>query len=119
MARYADLDAVADDVYERGVVTISAREIRNAYGAERLGVNVRSAIRQELRARGLTLYPPRIPDSQGDMVRIYQSDGPVGDLIQAVMRPDPSNDFLLREAALGEARVLLETIRNLLEEHDE
>jgi hypothetical protein len=102
---------------EGGVLTLPAWEIRDMYGAGRLGAIVRENISRELRRQGLGHYPAEIPGDQYKHIRIYEQGSRVEDLIEAVLDPNEDGDRILRDAVGGaEAeRALLDQIRSLLE----
>ncbi len=58
--------------------------VRDAYGAERLKVHVRSGIHEALLRLGLARTPSKIPDSQNQVIRVYKSGIQVAQLIAAV-----------------------------------
>lgn len=97
-----------------GVLTVPAWKVRDAYGAERLGAQVRANITRELQGRGLGHYPTEIPDRQRREVRIYKIASPAGAVIDAVLRPGEPGDRLLRESAGSEAESILSKVRELV-----
>ena len=89
--------------------------VRNAYGAERLKVHVRSGIHEALAGLGLTHMPTPIPDDQNEMLRVIKKGTPVAKLIAAARRVgDPDDDQLIRDAVSGDAQATLQEIRELV-----
>src|SRR2546423_1034557 len=80
-----------------GVVSLPMVYLRDAYGAGRLGVHVRSNISQALRGLGLAHMPPELPDSQWQEVRIYRAGSSAGRLIEAVASVGEKGDAAIRE----------------------
>ncbi len=103
--------AVADS---RGVLTVEASKIRDAYGAERLGSQVRANISRELRGRGLGHFPVELPDRQNEDVRLYQVNSEVGALIEAALTPGQAYDQKLRNAGGARAELILDKVRELV-----
>ncbi|HEY5258463.1 MAG TPA: hypothetical protein VIJ12_08820 [Candidatus Baltobacteraceae bacterium] len=120
MGQYHNLEAVADAVREAGgLKTFWMHEVRDAYGAERLGRQVRNNISDELDGLGMRHQPSReLPDSQNAMVRIYRAGSPAAKLIEAAQERNigDDEDALLREAANAnsEAAYVLGKIREAL-----
>lgn len=113
--RYARLEDIRDAVEENGgVLTLSMEELRDAHGAERLGVNVRSAITSRLRKLGLNHQPYVLPAYQEDTIRLYLADSAVAKLLQAVSHTGPRWDKVLREAANSDASEVLHKVRELV-----
>jgi len=99
---------------EGGVASFEMYEVRDAHGAGRLGVHVRSNISKSLSGMGLGHFPKELPDSQTAIVRIYKLGGPVADLIDAVLTPGRNGDERLRETASGDSEKILADIRELV-----
>lgn len=103
-----------------GVLTVSMEGLRDAYGAGRLGVNVRAAIAKALAGHGLGHYPVdgrdggRMPEFQTDAVRIYKLGSPIADLIDAVLSPTSQHDEELRQAVGGDSAAILAQVRKLV-----
>ena len=96
-----------------GVLTVSMRNLRDAYGAGKLGVHVRAGIRKSLIGQGLAHYPPELPEQQYDLVRIYLQGAPIEDRINAVLEVSPETDEQLRRWTTGDAEKTLAKIREL------
>jgi len=99
---------------EGGVASFPMAEVRDAYGAGRLGVHVRSGISKALSGMGLGHYPNDLPDSQTAKVRIYKLGSPIADLVDAVLTPGREGDERLRETASGDAEKVLSEVRELV-----
>ena len=99
-----------------GVVTLAMGDVRDAYGAGRLGVHVRTNISKKLRSLGLASLPSReLPSEQEAHVRVYRQGGAIADLIDAVLNPSTTHDDELRAAVGGDAQVILDAIKELVE----
>jgi hypothetical protein len=98
----------------RGVFTIMMEELRNAYGAGKLGVHIRTGMSDKLRSLGLDHLPEELPLFQEGKARIYRKGSPVGKLIEAVTRLSEDQDQILREAAGGDDTVVIQKIRELV-----
>ncbi len=96
-----------------GVLTIEMRVLRNAYGAQRLGAQIRENISDKLRGLGIGHVDDPLPELKEYEVRLFQLGSPVGRLIEAVLHPGPSNDEQLREAASGGDAEKLARIREI------
>ncbi len=112
---YRDLDQVAHTVAEHGgLLTMRMSQLRDAHGAGRLGVHVRSGISAALAERGIGHYPPELPADQIDDVRLFKLGSPAADLIQSVMNLGPEEDEKLRQFAGGDATKVLQRVRELV-----
>lgn len=112
---YDDLEELVTAVEaNNGVLTVQAWQVRDAYGAERLGSQVRTNISRELRGRGLGHYPKQLPDRQREEVRLYQVASPAGAIIEAAMTPGTAADVKLRDAAGTGAEAILDKVRELV-----
>ncbi len=108
-----ELSKIVDE--NKGVITTTMRALRDAHGADRLGIHVRSGLSRSLRKAGLGHQPRELPDSQEKLARIYRRGGPVDELIEAVDAIDPQNDEILRERAGNDAADIIQKIRELVE----
>src|SRR6266496_512056 len=112
---FKTLEEVRDAVSkEQGVLTLPMQELRDAYGAGRLGIHVRTNITKALKGLGLNHYPEELPEFQHVPVRVYKQGSPVGDLIDAVLNPSASHDDELRQASGGGEAELVRQIRELV-----
>jgi hypothetical protein len=96
------------------VLTVTMQDLRDAYGALRLGVNVRNDITKRLAGNGLGHYPTHLPAYQHEAVRLFTLGSAVADLIQAALTPGEEHDELLRSKAESEAAMIVEKIRALV-----
>ncbi len=94
--------------------TIEMVSLREAYGAKRLGVHIRTNISQHLAGLGLGHYPRQLPDDQTEHVRVYKLGSPAANLIGAVLNPSQDNDDVIRSAVEGGDTELVEQIRELV-----
>ncbi len=112
---FANLDELAEELARNnGVLTVDAWQVRDAYGAERLGAQVRANITAALRGRGIGHYPEEFPDRQWTSVRLFKVDSPAGRLIDAVLHAGTGSDQTIREAGGGQATQMLSRIRELV-----
>ncbi|WP_395793836.1 hypothetical protein [Aquimonas sp.] len=113
-------DQIKAQVEKAGNVrTFTMETLRDAHGAQKLGVNVRSAISQELAGIGLGHVPVELPTYQHEPVRLFKRGTPVGQLIESVLDPGEQNDKLLTErfASAGpDYSEIVEKIRRLVAE---
>ena len=124
VAGYLNLDDLARAVHGHEVIAIPMGDLRDTYGAERLGVEVCEKIHQGLLRRNLAHFPTPLPRYQGELVVIYELGGPVSGLISEAVG-DPHVSFiemsrfvsqLIRQAS--QARVKLNTIQAVLTDED-
>jgi len=112
---YDSLEDLRDAVDAAGgVLTVDMWAVRDAHGAGRLGIHVRTNITKKLRSLGLDHYPDELPGWQEEQVRVYRQGSPVADLIDAVLNPSDTHDEEIRQAVLGEAQATLDAIRELV-----
>ena len=113
---YDSLEDIRDSIDSAdGVLTLQMVDVRDAHGAGRLGVHVRTNISKKLRSMGLDHYPDELPPWQDGQVRIYRQGSAIADLINAVLNPSMEHDEVLRTAVGGDAQDILDTIRELVE----
>jgi hypothetical protein len=94
----ANWDDIKTDVEKNGnVLTVTMEQLRDAYGAGKLGIHVRDKISSTLAGLGLGHVPVVLPTCQHELVRLYKKGTPVGDLIETVLTPGGQNDARLRE----------------------
>lgn len=112
---FRDLKELKHKVDEAGgVLTVSMEDLRDAYGADRLGVNVRTRLQEQLAKLGLAHRPKDLPAYQEQQVRIYVQDSQVGELIRAATTLGSAADRRLREAANNRAVEILDKIRGMV-----
>lgn len=114
MPRFADLDQVKNEVENHGnVLTVTMGELRDAYGAGKLGANVVENIRKSLAGLGIAVSPD--PEAeQAQKVRLYKLGTPVADLITAVTTPGPVEDDVIRRQIDEAAEELLKRVREIV-----
>ncbi len=96
---HGTMETLRDVVREnRGVLTVRAGEVRDAYGAERLGRVVCQKISCEFNSLGLVHRPREFPGSQDHQVRVFIEDSPAGWLILAAEGLGPQADRRIRTA---------------------
>lgn len=96
------------------VLSVPMHELRDAYGAGRLGVTVRASISKELSAIGLGHVPLDLPDSQSEYVRLYKKGTSVAEIIDSVLITNERQDASLREMAAGDSQRILQKIKALV-----
>ena len=97
-----------------GVVTVPMWTVRDAYGAERLGVNVVANISEELDARGIGHLPEALPRDQWAMARFFLKNSPVGRVIKAAFALEPDHDPTLRKLTNEKSDKILKKVRELV-----
>lgn len=98
-----------------GVVTVTMGQLRDAYGAGKLGVHIRNGISDRLRQRGLRHWPEELPIYQEQYARIYRDGSLVGKVISAAVRDlGEAADQILRDAAGGEDSANIQRIREIV-----
>lgn len=113
---FEDIDQLIKEIDENdGILTISMHSLRNAYGAEKLGVNVRSNITNELASRGIRHIPAELPNYQHERVRLFRLGSPVADIITAATEISEAHDAKLRSLAASNAEEILRRVRELVE----
>jgi hypothetical protein len=112
---FRDIPAVRRAVENsQDVLTVSMENLRDAYGASKLGKIVVENISKALKGQGLGHYPNPLPNYQEGAARIYKIDSHVGQIIEAVFEVGDANDAILRQATEGEANALIQKIRELV-----
>ncbi len=112
---YSNLDEVAQAVTNHGgLMTMRMSQLRDAHGAGRLGIHVRTGISAALAERGIGHYPPELPGDQIDDVRLYKLGSPAAELIQSVTTLGADEDEKLRQFAGGDAAKVLQRVRELI-----
>jgi hypothetical protein len=80
------------------VLTVTMETLRDAHGAEKLGVHVRAQIIAALAGMGLGHIPKEeLPSNQHEMVRLYKRGTPVGDHIEKVLTPGQQHDQIIAD----------------------
>jgi len=99
------------------VLTVPMWKIRDAYGAQRLKVHIRSGIHDALDGLGLWHLPREIPDNQHAVLRLIKKGTPAAKLLLAMNRVSadhPEDDELIRNAVAGDAKATLQEIREIV-----
>src|SRR5882757_3964454 len=110
-------DEIAEQVDASGGLYVTRmEELRDAHRAGRLGVNVREAISDRLRSRGIGHLPGELPSYQEEEVRLYRLGDPIGKVIEAVLRPSDTGDQVLRHGVGSTATDILAKVRALARE---
>jgi hypothetical protein len=112
MASYDDISAKVDGA--GGLYLTQMGELREAHKAGRLGVNVREAISDRLRSRGIGHIPKDLPSYQEEEVRLYRLGDPIGKVIDAVLHPSEPGDRVLLQSVGSSAADVLARIRELV-----
>lgn len=116
----ANWDDIKTDVEKNGnVLTVTMVQLRDAYGAGKLGIHVRDKISSTLAGLGLGHVPVVLPTYQHELVRLYKKGTPVGDLIETVLTPGGQNDARLREKFIGDGidyAAIVQKVRELVAE---
>ena len=111
-------DQVKSEVEDHGgVLTVSMEALRDAAGAKKLGIHVRTKITKRLAGSGLGHVPTVLPANQSDQVRLYKKGTHVGDLIDTVLQPGQQNDRKLAEYSEGEGadyKAIVDAVRELV-----
>jgi hypothetical protein len=114
-AGFQSLEEIRQEVEARqGVLSLQMEAVRVAYGAGRLGSQVRENISKALKGCGLGHFPEELPAYQEEWVRLYKLGSPTADLIDAVLQPSSAHDEELRVAVGGEAAAILKQVRELV-----
>ena len=82
-----------------GIRHFKAEILRDAYGADRLGVIVRQRISDLLRSQGYATIPALVPDRADEPVMVYRIDSQVGRIIQATTVASVMSSKTLRDAS--------------------
>src|SRR4051812_37282698 len=104
MAKFKNFDDIRTAVEANGnLLVLSMYELREAYGAAKLGVHVRREIGEKLAAAGLGCFPdPEDVTYQENKVRVFRRGTPIADVVDAIMNPSEFGDERLRESASGQ-----------------
>jgi len=94
----ATWDEIKNNVESNGnVLTVTMEQLREAHGAGKLGVHVKSEISKALAGIGLGHVPQDLPAYQHEQVRLYKRGTDVGDWIEIVLSPGEQRDKKLIE----------------------
>lgn len=115
MAKFKKLEDLPEILDQNaGVMSVNMVDLRNAIGAGRLGIHVRREISEDLQELRIGHVPEELPDSQWDVIRLYDVDSEAGKLIQAVLTVGEKGDRRIRQTATGDSDRMLGQIRALL-----
>ena len=95
-----------------GVWKTSMRDLRNAYGRQKLGRQVRAGIGRRLHWQGLAHFPAELPGYQEDLVWIYAEGSPLANRINAIL--DPSEETAEQLERWMRAEATLAGVRELV-----
>ncbi len=113
-------DKIKETVEQNGnVLTVTMEKLREAHGAGKLGVNVRTEISKGLAGTGLGHIPEDLPSYQEQHVRLYKHGTQIGDFIATVLAPGEANDAKLVERLSDQApnyADIVQSIRDLVAE---
>lgn len=100
-----------------GVLTISMKELKEMYGAGRLGVQVRERIGEGLNYNQL-YFLGELPNDEREEVRLYLKGSKAGRIVEAVGSVGAAGDQRIRDFAFGdeasEVNSLARDIREVL-----
>ncbi|HLY02406.1 MAG TPA: hypothetical protein VKR56_07895 [Candidatus Cybelea sp.] len=84
MNEFDSFDSIEKALNEAaGVMSVPMAQLRDAFGAGRLGIHVIASISDELERRGIGYQPIDLPSNQFNQVRLYKRGTPAGDVIEA------------------------------------
>lgn len=113
--KFKNLDQVRSAVESNdGILSIEMGELRDAYGAGKLGVNVVSSISHELLAQGIKHWPPELPVKQWERVRLFKANTNLANIIELLNKFEDANDNRLIELTTSEAQHKIEQIKKIL-----
>jgi len=78
------------------VLTVPMEKLRDAHNVKKLGAIVCAEIHSVLERMGIGHIPEDLPRYQDELVRLYKRATPIGNLIDAVLKPGLKNDSDLR-----------------------
>lgn len=94
--RFESFEDLCYDVRESGgLLKVNMECLRDLAGAGKLGAQVREAIKAELEQHGLGSLPAELPRYQTDAVRVYDLSSPLGQIVDAVLKPSDIGDQAL------------------------
>jgi len=86
----------AEVIVNQGVITVTAKRLRNIYGVTRLATHIPGRISDALTNVGLGHVPEKIPNSADSLVRLFLLNSPVHALMVTARVPSPENDQIIR-----------------------
>ncbi|MFL0579432.1 hypothetical protein [Dietzia sp. 179-F 9C3 NHS] len=111
---YRKLSARVD---QEPITVIEMRELRDIFGATRLGAAVTEGIAKDLAGYGIGHLPDPLPLYQDEEVRLFRRGTRLADLIEAVTEPSGGGDELLAAYANNSDGQIVEALRALLDGH--
>lgn len=108
----------ASDERRYWFATVAVESLRDAEGAGRLTERINTNISKSLASRGLGHVPfeaADLPTSQWAEVSVFDRTSPIGAVIAGAHAVGEEADERLREAINGDATLLLDQVRTLLE----
>ncbi|MEU4599927.1 hypothetical protein [Nocardia sp. NPDC023988] len=112
---YETFDEFGADIDDAGGVLLTTMGVlRDVHGADKLGVHIRRAIKDQLRSRGIGTLPEELPTYQHEAVRLFRLGSPIEAVITAVLHPSENGDETLRRTAGSDAQEVLNQIRQLV-----
>jgi len=109
---FADFGENIDDA--GGILLTTMGVLRDVYGADKLGVHIRRAIKDQLKSHGIGTLPEELPTYQHEAVRLFRLGSPIEAVISAVLHPSENGDETLRRTAGSYAQEVLNKIRQLV-----
>lgn len=111
-------EEIKREVERKGnVATVTMECLRGAYGAGKLGSQVREQISKTLAGMGLGHVPETLPANQHEQVRLYKQGTAVGEIIRTVLTPGEQHDKVLTRYVGNDTpnyEELIEKIRDLV-----
>lgn len=98
-----------------GFLSLEMKDVRNAYGAQKLGTDVREGIEKALQAQNLSYHPREIPRYQDQWIILYLPESPAEVIINAVLRPGSASGEVIHAALSGTHKAALREIKGVLE----
>lgn len=115
MSNFEDFDDISDHVKQNeDVVSLTMGQLRDAVGADKLGIHVRKQITSELHKRGLAAAPAELATYQHENVLIYRSGTKVAKLVDAVINPSTKAAGFVRDLVKTNDSAILEKVRALV-----
>ena len=97
-----------------GVYHTEAESLRNLEQVHKLGNQIRIRIQEQLAERGLATLPQQIPPSSKSPVILYEANGSLAAIVEAIFNPSEDSAKTLRAVAGDNSREILERIRDLV-----
>lgn len=115
MAEYDSLDDLKDAIEKNeGLLSVLMKDVRDAYGAQRLGNQVVENIADSLAGKGIGHYPDYLPQDQEAWVRLFKLGSSAAHILRAANVPGPEGDELVRKLLASDAEDVLRKVRELV-----